>query len=70
MESKMVSNIKLRHICEMFFKELEKADLTDHPDVFTTLDSYARNHDFMISAEQRGVFGTTLKFVRVSNFGE
>jgi len=61
-----MTNIKLLHICEHFFKELEKADLLDHPEVFSTLDSYARHKDFMICAEQRGIFGTRLFFENMS----
>ncbi len=61
-----MSKIQLRAACEMFFRELERNNLLDHPEVFTTLDDYARNRDFMICAEQKGIFGTRLFFGRVS----
>lgn len=54
--------------CQAFFKALEDKDLVDDPQVFTILDELARKNDFMICAEQRGIYGTRLFFGRVSSY--
>lgn len=61
------SRAKVRLACELFFNSLQQDDLHDHPEVFSILDDVARRQDYMICAEQKGIFGIVLKFVHEKN---
>lgn len=63
----MSFNTKIRLASLRFFQDLMKEDLHDHPQVFKILDDVARDHGYMISAKQKGIFGTILHFVQREN---
>jgi hypothetical protein len=64
-----VSKAYIEGVCQAFIKALnEDQDLIDHPDLFSILDEVARKQDFMICAEQKGIYGTRIFFGRVSQY--
>jgi hypothetical protein len=54
----------IRAAAQQFFDTLIQEDLQYWPEVFVLLDDVAQDKGYMISAVQRGIFGTTLTFVR------
>lgn len=64
----------IRNVCESFIENLTRYErdgflpneenLVHHPLVFVILDEAARDKGLVLSAEQRGVQGTVITFVK------
>lgn len=57
----------IRSAAREFFDKLVRHDLHNDPRVFKLMDAVLREDGYMISCEQRGIYGVVLKLVRVED---
>jgi hypothetical protein len=66
MDARLKRLNQLRDAAQLLYDHLGKHDLIDDPAFFKILDEFMRERDFMICAEQKGIYGTRILFGRVS----